>query len=133
MDYQGGFGTIVGSHPEDSKIVKVDGYFDSRHKNPTYATLGQIIHAKQRKYSSISQLPERFVHHPEMIGYDPDQPDDMDNTEYYTGSSSQVVQTTRSEKYKAMAANIPTDRIIGGGLRALHKTGGTGGVNAPGP
>ena len=129
MDHQGGFGTIIGSHPDDSKIVKVDGYFDTRHKNPTYATLGQIIHAKQRKYSSINQLPERFVHRPELVGYDPDQPDDEDNTDYFSGSSSQVVQSARRHKYTNMATNVPTDRIMRGGLKALEKSTDLGGVN----
>lgn len=133
MDHQGGYGTIVGSHPEDSKIIKVDGYFDARHKNPTYATLGQIIHAKQRKYSSISQLPENFVHHPELVGYDSDQGDDIDNTGYNEGSSSQIVQTARREKYLTMAANVPTDRIIRGGLRGLNKSTALGGVNGGKP
>lgn len=133
MDPQGGIGTIVGSHPEDTKVIKVDGYFDKHHKNPTYATLGQIIHAKQRKYSSISQLPERFVHTPELIGYDPDQPDDMDNTEYQSGSSSQIVRETRREKYMNMAANLPTDRIIGGGLKALYKSNAIGGPHSRRP
>ena len=113
MDHQGGYGTIIGSHPEDSKVIKVDGYFDSEeYKSPTYATLGKIIHTKQRKYNKISQLPERFVHRPEMIGYDPDQPDDDDNMGYFQGSSSQVVQTAKQEKMRTMASNMPTDRVI---------------------
>lgn len=113
MDRQGGYGTIVGSHPEDSKVIKVDGYFNSKEYHaPTYNTLGKLIHAKQRKYKSINQLPERYVHRPELVGYDPDQADEDDNTEYFQGSSSAVMQSTRNEKLKVTASNMPTDRVI---------------------
>lgn len=118
MDNQGRPGSIIGSHPDDSKVVKVDGYFANNKPNiRTPTALNQVLRAKQKKYHSISQLPDRFVPTPETVGYDPDQPDDLDNMAYMTSSSNQIIKTSMKNRMNLMAGLAPTDRIAASGSR----------------
>ena len=53
--------------------------------------LYNIMKAKQRKYDSITQLRNPWIHRPSEVGYDPEQPDELDNTSYVTGSASSYI------------------------------------------
>lgn len=53
--------------------------------------LFNVLKAKQRKYDSISQLRTPWLHRPREVGYDPDQPDELDNVGYAAGSASSYI------------------------------------------